>query len=330
MANKKRTPAWLGVILALVLAILVSILLIAPEPQQSPPPLRLSLPTAPSVTPVAPTMPDQPVAKQKPIHLPARNNMPAHKKTARVGAPPLLPARSERGSVALIIDDVGYDIRALRRILSLPVPVAISVLPDSPHAVQAARLAHQSGQTVMLHLPMQPQDPSLKMDAAFLVESMSESELQETFRHNLAQVPYVEGVNNHMGSKLTESVRAMQPVMEVCRQKGLFFVDSRTSPDSIAAKTASNAGVRWASRQIFLDHMMTEEAMEHAWNRARRCMSKEKRCIIIAHPRTASVDFLERHLTKQDAALMVPIQQLLRPGMLNAHERAVALQGNAP
>ncbi len=214
--------------------------------------------------------------------------------------------------LSLILDDVGYNIPLLKRILALSVPVAVSVLPDSPYAEQAARLAHRAGQVVMLHLPMQPIDPSLSMSNAFLIEGMTKAALHDTFFHDIAQVPFAEGVNNHMGSKLTQLEQPMRQVMQICQQQGLFFVDSRTTANSVAAKVAQRMGLRWATRQVFLDHIMTPESMQQAWDKARRCVRKGHRCIIIAHPRAASVAFLEDHLSKEDAAHMVSIKHLLR------------------
>ena len=301
MPKKRKLPFWLVVVLVMVLAALLVLLAIAPQPEQTAHQPRMQLPPSHRMAhqPASVTAPETADKIMKAVPPPLPITLPPSKPTANHG-------------LALILDDVGYNIRALRRILALSVPVAISVLPDAPHAVQSARLAHQAGQVVMLHLPMQPEDPSLKMSDAFLLENMSKDELRNTFLHDLAQVPYVEGVNNHMGSKLTQLESAMHQVMMQCKEKGLFFVDSRTSSHSVAARMAANAGLKWASRQIFLDHIMTPEAMAAAWNHARACVQKGHRCIIIAHPRAQSVAFLESHLTKEDAAQMVSIKRLLR------------------
>ena len=117
-----------------------------------------------------------------------------------------------------------------------------------------------------------------------------------------------------MGSKLTQSQPHMQWVMEVCRQKGLFFVDSRTSGKSVAAKAAQQMGLAWSSRQFFLDHDMSYRAMKKAWQQARNCVKKDRRCVIIAHPRPMTVTFLENYLNSEDASHMVSIQQLLQGG----------------
>jgi len=319
---KRPLPLWLGLLLILLLAVLLLMLAMTPSPEPSAPPQRLALPQAPAVSTRPASQPSVPqpstqrtVAESAPpvASKPVPQAVPntVAKAVPPRAAAPATVATPSRG-LALIIDDVGYNVRALKRVLSLSVPVAISVLPDAPKAVLSAWLAHQAGQVVMLHLPMQPQDPSLQMGEAFLFDGMGEQALRDTFQRDLARVPFVEGVNNHMGSKLTELAEPMRQVMQQCRQRGLFFVDSRTSRNSVAAQTAAAAGLSWATRQFFLDHIMSEDAMMQAWQRARACVRKGYRCVIIAHPRAASIDFLERHMTTEDAAHMVSIKQLLR------------------
>jgi len=316
MAKKKGLPFWLGLVLAMVLAALLLLVAMAPQPDHNSRPSRPALSARHMISPVQTTkvVPEfARHAKEPPSQAAAKQAAPTQTLTQQTKTRQIDANQAGAGhGLSLILDDVGYNIAALQRVLALSVPVAISVLPDSPHAMQAAGLAHQAGQIVMLHLPMQPIDPSLPMSSAFLHEGMTDAALHDTFLHDMDQVPYVEGVNNHMGSKLTQMEDPMRQVMQLCRQKGLFFVDSRTTSDSVAAKVAKNMGLHWATRQVFLDHVMTPESMQQAWDKARACVRKGFRCIIIAHPRAASVAFLESHLTREDAAHMVPIKRVLR------------------
>ncbi|MFQ5519367.1 MAG: divergent polysaccharide deacetylase family protein, partial [Mariprofundus sp.] len=231
---------------------------------------------------------------------------------------------------ALIMDDVGYDVRALKRLLKLNVPLAVSVLPDAPFARQSARLANQAGQVVMLHLPMQPESSSHHLTDSFLHADMNEQALRDTLLQNIRQVPFVEGVNNHMGSKLTQLSEPMRWVMQVCRENNLFFVDSRTSPNSVAAKAAKNSGLAWASRQIFLDHEMKTEAMLQAWQKTRACVQKGHRCIVIGHPRSKTITFLENHLSPEDAANMVSIKRLLQKNPMQVQQQVTASESLLP
>jgi len=319
MPNKRKRPFWLGIMLGLLLATLLVLIVIAPQTDQQPQPINLAQQPAPVMeTTHAPP----PVPILIPVQAQAQTSAqiqvvkkPTAPKSVLKGSP-ANPATSRHG-IALILDDAGYDLDAVKRLLDLSVPIAISILPDAPFAHQSAILAKQAKQVVMLHLPMQPENATLRMGDDFLHVGMSEEDVHRTFLRNLEKIPYVEGVNNHMGSKLTQLDMPMRWVMQTCQEKGLFFVDSRTSARSIAAKVAKTSGLAWASRSIFLDHDMSLAAMQRAWQQARKCAAKKFRCIVIAHPRAKTITFLENYLTREDAANMVSIKQLLQTTPIN-------------
>jgi len=223
---------------------------------------------------------------------------------------------SSHQGIALILDDVGYDLEALKRVLKLPYPVAISVIPNAPHAVRAAEMAHAAGHIVMLHLPMEPSNPkySHQMDDAFLRVGMTRDDVRRIMLADLVRIPYVSGVNNHMGSRLTTLEVPMRWVMDVCREQGLFFVDSRTSKDSVAAKLAREVGVSWGERRVFLDDSLRAEDMEASWLLAKRKMSHHIPVIMIAHPHEATLNFLETHVGTNDMHPILPLKRLLFAG----------------
>lgn len=234
------------------------------------------------------------------------------RKPRQADLPPIQPG------IALILDDVGYDLNALKRLLALNVPMAVSILPDAPYAAEAGQLAHAAGQTVMLHLPMEPSTPKYreKMDHDFLRSDMTEAELRQTFERNLQQVPFAVGVNNHMGSLLTEDEEKMRLVMEYCRQHDLFFIDSLTSSRSVAAKVASEAGLSWGVRRYFLDHALDQASLNHAWRQALDCAKSGRQCIVIAHPHPETVDFLEQQLSGREWPMLLPLKPVLRTGLM--------------
>ncbi|MDQ6960779.1 MAG: divergent polysaccharide deacetylase family protein, partial [Mariprofundaceae bacterium] len=218
--------------------------------------------------------------------------------------------------MALILDDVGYDLEALKRALKLPYPVAISVIPNAPYAIRAAEMAHASGHVVMLHLPMEPSNPkySHQMDDAFLRVGMSRDDVRRIMLADLVRIPYVVGVNNHMGSRLTTLATPMRWVMNVCRERGLFFVDSRTSKDSIAAELAKEAGLTWGKRRVFLDDSLRAEDLEASWLKAKHLASRHVPVIVIAHPHDATLDFLETRVSASDTHRILPLKRLLFAG----------------
>jgi len=308
-ARKKKMPLWLVMVLVLLLVALLGMLLPQHEDELV---LRPSVPDV--VFEDFHTIPEQPD-----MHPPARPNTPKPSEAV----PPAQPVRQ---GIALIIDDVGYDLSALRKILALHVPVAIAVLPDSPHPRRAAEMAHQAGQMVMLHLPMEPDTPKYRdsMDASFLRADMTSSQLRDTLLRNLSQVPYVEGVNNHMGSHLTRMASAMDDVMQVIGEQGLFFVDSRTSGKSVAADAARRAGLAWASRKIFLDHQLDKAYMLKAWQQAENCLAKGLACVVIGHPHPETVAFLEQHLGGQQRLQLKPLRQLLHVARADLAKQSLA------
>jgi len=292
MSRKKKLPLWLVIVLTAVLAVLLIIVgMIGSDRDES-------------------VSPQHPQTESAPAEPNRELSIESISEPEPLSLPTIPPARG----IALVMDDVGYDLHALKRILDLSIPVAISILPGAPFASESALLSHQHGQTVMLHLPMEPTVPKYqkKMTDTFLRADMSESELRYTFLQDLKKIPHVEGVNNHMGSLLTQLERPMRWVMRICREKELFFIDSRTSSTSVAAELASSMGVTWASRRYFLDHQLDEQAMEQAWNNAQACAKNGHPCIVIAHPHEETLSFLEKHLTKDDMAHMLPVKRLLK------------------
>ncbi|MBL1353329.1 MAG: divergent polysaccharide deacetylase family protein [Zetaproteobacteria bacterium] len=231
-----------------------------------------------------------------------------------------LPYAMKASGLALIVDDMGYDVLALKRLLALSIPLTISILPNAPFAVSVANMTHQAGQVVMLHLPMEPMGEHYKnrMDASFLKVGMDEVAVRDMMMHDLTAVPYVEGINNHMGSRLTSMIEPMTWVMQVCREKSLFFVDSKTSSKSLAATVARQYGLVWGSRAIFLDDSVEPSAMQKAWHRMQLCVQRQQRCIVIAHPHRQTLEFLEHKLSVLQHWPVHPLRALLhRPSSMN-------------
>jgi len=225
-------------------------------------------------------------------------------------------ARIPAKGIAIIMDDIGYDLKQVRRVLALPFPIALSILPDAPHAKKAAKLANSHGNIVMLHLPMEAmsQIEKGKIGNDFLRADMSRPEARQRMLSALELVPHVVGINNHMGSLLTSMVGPMRWVMEICRQQGLFFVDSRTSKETVAAGQARLAGIRWGERRVFLDHNPDMESLKSAWKLAKRYLARDGYCIVILHPHAETLDFLEHQISEFDKRQIVPVTDLLHQG----------------
>lgn len=176
-------------------------------------------------------------------------------------APSLVPQPS-RGTIALILDDVGYDPAAAEEAASLGTTLTFAVIPGTPHAGRSADLLASLGFEVLCHLPMEPIGyPAVSPGEGAILRSMSNDEIRVRTRALFRSVPHARGINNHMGSAATADVRVMENVLAAVREEGVFFIDSRTTGRSISGDVARRLGVRTASRDVFLDDDPSEAAI---------------------------------------------------------------------
>lgn len=221
----------------------------------------------------------------------------AQPEAAKVEAPvtPVVDLPPAQPQLAIVIDDVGHHYAKGRRLIDLPVPVALAILPQTRSAARLAEEAQAAGQTVMLHLPME-NSAGLSIGPGGLHSGMLREELLASLRSSLDSFTPIQGVNNHMGSRLTADRVAMDWVMGELRQRGLFFVDSRTTAQTQAAFAAEAAGVENLSRDVFLDNRREPEAIHQAFQRGLALARKNGSALLIGHPYPETLDYLERWL----------------------------------
>lgn len=207
-------------------------------------------------------------------------------------ATPAKPAQ-QKAYLSLIIDDLGQNLPRDRRVLALPGPVTAAIMPDTPHATEFAREAHRAGKIVILHMPMDPATgpfawhPDLPLD-----------ELEKRLNAAFKMVPYTAGINNHMGSRMTSQPAAMAWLMADLQRRHKFFVDSRTSAQTVAAAEAQRIGLASVSRDVFLDDERTEAAIFIQLQTAINLARKQGSAVMIGHPYPQTLAVLERELPK--------------------------------
>lgn len=218
-----------------------------------------------------------------------------------------------KSQILIIIDDVGYR-PSDTQTLTLPTPVTLSILPDTPLATVVADQAARQGRDVMLHLPMEA-DSGYKLGPLALTADMYPHTIAETLRQALLSVPSAKGLNNHMGSRLTRERLPMQALMQAVKKEGLFFIDSRTTPDSVAATIAQNTGIPTAIRDVFLDHEHNEAFLQQQMDLLVRIAKKHGLAIGIAHPHPLSVAFLRRTLPqlRDQGVELISVSDLFAP-----------------
>jgi uncharacterized protein len=235
--------------------------------------------------------------------------------------PALPPQRAERRGrqIAIIIDDIGFDLRLVEELALIKAPIAFAILPDAPHATEAARLLRGAGKEILLHLPMEPRSyPAENPGAGALFTRMDASEIRRQIEADLNAVPYASGVNNHMGSLFMENEAGLTIVMEELAKRDLFFVDSRTTPNSLGRKAAARAGVRFAERAIFIDHHRGyTAAFANLTHPHRSDWGKGKPLLLIGHPHDETIRALReaQSLWREEEVQVIPVSAfILTPG----------------
>jgi polysaccharide deacetylase 2 family uncharacterized protein YibQ len=202
-------------------------------------------------------------------------------------------------SVAIIIDDMGFNLDVLREINSIQFPLTIAVLPYSPHAEETAYVANQNGLEVILHLPLESlKDIEANESAAGIIRvEMTEKEIRKILQENLVEVPLIVGVNNHMGSKVTRNESVMRIILEEIKEKDLFFIDSVTTGGSVAYEIAQELQIPSAFRSVFLDSVVDEDAIRRQLKTLFRMAQKSGKPIVgICHPLEPTLKVLKENL----------------------------------
>ncbi len=235
--------------------------------------------------------------------------------SGEVAQPPAGDRQSRTPRLAVVIDDLGESLAVARTVLALEPPVTIAVIPFTADARAVAAAAVESGREVILHLPLEPEGRAAMGGApGFLETGMSAEALDRKLERDLRAVPYIVGVNGHMGSRFTSDEQAMTMLLAALRERGLFFLDSRTSAQSVAAPIAARLGVAFAERSVFLDHQATAEEVERQLARAVTIAKRDGSAIAIGHPHASTIAVLRRRLAaveRQDVRV-VPASLLAR------------------
>jgi polysaccharide deacetylase 2 family uncharacterized protein YibQ len=223
------------------------------------------------------------------------------------------PAHAEK-LASIIIDDVGNNLEYGADVINLPATLTIAILPKTTYAKRLARLAAAQNKEVMLHLPMQSVEHH-EHSPGTLDLHMTRNEFRSQLRLNLNSVPYVRGVNNHMGSLLTRHPGHMAWLMdELSQMGGLYFIDSKTTSKSIADKIAVENNVPVLSRDFFLDPDHNTDTLRQQFDLFIQKVNRRGYALAIAHPYPATIQFLKAHLNElsEHGIKLIPVSELVR------------------
>jgi polysaccharide deacetylase 2 family uncharacterized protein YibQ len=218
--------------------------------------------------------------------------------------------------IAVVIDDLGQDLKPAQEVLGMPERITLAVMPRLPQSKNIAELAHKDGREVLVHIPMEAKVRAEKRDSPGALRlDMTPMEFIATVNENLDSVPGAAGINNHEGSALTENRQAMTFLMSELKSRNLFFLDSMTNPKSVAFTVAKEFGLKAAKRDVFLDNDSDRPAkIRKQFDELTRVAKQNGRAIGIGHPRPATIAELRKWLaTVDDEGIeIVPVSALVK------------------
>jgi hypothetical protein len=279
------------------------------KPPKAPPPDQ----TAPQAVPA----PQKPMVKTPPFEVYPQKEIPPLRKPPVKLKPDKLPPAEKRPLplVAIIIDDLGYDRKIAAKLGSLNSNLTFSILPHSPYQDSIARLSMANGIETMLHLPMEPVEyPKVNPGPGALLTSMSPDELIAQLRDNLKRLPGVKGVNNHMGSRMTAESGHLYQIFSILKKKDLYFVDSRTSAQTLCKPSARLFQIPFAQRDIFLDHQHDADFIRKQIIELMRIARRNGHAVAIGHPHPITYQILSEMMPDlQKAVRLVPASKIVKP-----------------
>jgi len=271
------------------------------------PPAKPPRPEVASPKP-APTV-KEPVAKIPTFEIYPRKDILPKKKSVK--SPP--PDTKQLPLVALIIDDLGYDRKLARKLKALDAALTFSILPHSPFQDSIANLAKDRGFEIMLHLPMEPMEyPAVDPGPGTLLTSMTPDQLIRQLKEDLKAVPYIKGVNNHMGSKMTAESSQMYQIFTVLKERNLYFIDSRTTSKTLCKPSARLFQIPFAQRDVFLDHVQDAEFIRKQIKELIQIARRNGYAVGIGHPHLITYDILREMLPElQKEVQLVPASEIV-------------------
>jgi len=221
---------------------------------------------------------------------------------------------SRKARIAIVIDDVGMNRTQSKAVIDIKdVPMTLAFLPYAPNLSALTEPARAAGHELMIHMPMEPMDGSIDTGAIALKSNMDDAGLRDMLNKAFASFDGYVGLNNHMGSRLTQDKHAMDLVMDVLGERGLFYLDSKTISTSIAARSARESGLSHAERDVFLDHEDTLSFARSALKKLEKVALEKGHAIAIGHPKKNTVAALKEWIPTLEARgfEIVPVSDLL-------------------
>lgn len=245
-----------------------------------------------------------------------------------LGAIRLIPEQKLRrraGRIAIIIDDFGYNRDEIYQgFFEIAFPITYSIIPGLPHSQEVARHLQEDGKAIMIHLPMEPLEARVEDDGYTLFIGLKDEEIRNRVIKAFKSLPQAKGLNNHMGSLATVNDRLLRPAFEEIREANLFFIDSRTNPDTRAYSLARQMGLDAALNDIFLDAKDDTEWIAGKLMQLADVAAQKGHAIGIGHPSVNTLKALRElgPTLQQRGFEFVPVIDLVRQPQLASRSLA--------
>jgi uncharacterized protein len=229
---------------------------------------------------------------------------------------PVSGIEKKTSRIAIILDDFGYTDNNLNQLKQIKAPVVLAVLPGTPHAEKVLTFAEENGFETILHLPMEPESGDVRLEEDTLLVGMDAAEVRRIVEKDIAALPGIVGASNHMGSKATQDVEVMTEVINVLKEKNLFFLDSLTSRSSVGMIVSEKLELPVAKRDIFIDNELTYDSILKQMKRAEKIALNKGIAIVIGHDRGATVSALARIIPDMEdtGIVFISLSELIKEG----------------
>ena len=221
---------------------------------------------------------------------------------------------SLRPRIAIVIDDLGGENKISQELLRWDLPITFSILPFMTYSKTLAEEAYRKGKEVILHLPMEPRGyPQTRPGEGVLLEEMDETRLLRQLSRDIEAVPHIKGVSNHMGSRLMEDPEKIRIVFSELKRRGLFFLDSRTTPQTVGLEVAQSVGLKAMERSLFIDHSSDEDEIKQKLDRLIQFSLSTGKAVGIGHPHPSTLKSLKEMIPriKEKGIEIVPLSAVM-------------------
>ncbi|MGP7819112.1 divergent polysaccharide deacetylase family protein [Niallia sp. 01092] len=218
--------------------------------------------------------------------------------------------------LAIVIDDFGNNMKGTDEMLNLPVPITAAIMPFLSTSKEDAIRAHQKGHEVIVHLPLEPKKGKKSwLGPGAITTDLSDKEIRKRVKKAIESIPFAVGMNHHMGSKATEDERVMRIVLEECQAHNLFYLDSKTTGNSVVKKLAEELHVPYLENDLFFDHIYSNQYIVKQANKLAGELDKQEQSIAIGHVGVSGpivVNMLKEYIPVfQQEAAIVPLSKLI-------------------